>query len=201
MPAAPARASIPSNKERSMFFQEWRAGVKPHLLNISLRLIIIGGGCSAAAGKRRRCASESCSPPCIFFTYSLPRPLGLNRGASTQSVKQPWWLCTVDHPRTNGPQILPPLPASPTHGGASPRIQTLLTRRWASERNESIVVPDSGTRHWAHRGIHAATFAHSSYLPRFSTHVQESDPLFRRVKPYGLLCAGSKPGSSFSPFF
>ena len=44
-------------------------------------------------------------------------------------------------------------------------------------------------------------FTHSSYLPRFSTHVQESDPLFRRVKPYGLLCAGSKPGSSFSPFF
>jgi hypothetical protein len=79
--------------------------VKPHLLNISLRLIIIGGGCSAEAGNRRRGASKSCSPPGACCAYSLPPALVLNRGAITQSVKQPWLFCSANHPRTNGPHV------------------------------------------------------------------------------------------------
>ena len=137
-----------------MFFQVWRAGVKPHLLNISLRLIIIGGGCSAAAGRRRRWPSAILLTSRRLLRRRLASPVGPeSRG------KHPVSQIALDvvrcKPHTNGPH------APCVSGGASPRIQTLLTRRWASERNESNVVPDSGTRHWAR----ALLFLPSLLLP------------------------------------
>lgn len=99
-----ARVSIPSDKERSMFFQVWRAGVKPHLLNISLRLIIIGGGCSAAAGRRRRWSSAILLTSRRLLRRRLASPVGPeSRG------KHPVSQIALDvvrwKPHTNGPHV------------------------------------------------------------------------------------------------